>query len=76
MPHTLPDGWTVVRHSHWDGPHLASRVTFYFHKREGLTVRKRGRLWRLLHHERESGLTFKTAWEAIEHAQDVIMHAG
>ncbi len=77
----LPDGWEVRRDSIWaPGGRLLGRTTRYLHKKELLEVRRRhggsGGHWLLIHQGNVTGHTFKTAKEAVEHAEDVIHHAG
>ena len=71
----LPEGWVVVRDSVWIRGRLIARTTVYRCEREGLAVRRGGgRKWILIHNFHDTGHRFKTAREAVEHAQDVIFH--
>lgn len=70
----LPSGWTVKRHSTWLHRRLTSRSTIYHYEREGLTIKKAGRSWMLVHNYHDTGHRFKTAMEAIEHAEDARIH--
>jgi len=77
----LPKGWTGKVYSTWiGGSRVSSRV--YKHAGESLEVRRkmfpafRVPQWTLEHNGQEGSHAFATATEAIEHAEDVIHHAG
>jgi len=77
----LPRGWTGKVYSTWlNGSRVSSRV--YRHAGEQLEVKRdyfpcfRVPQWKLEHNGKDTGHVFATATEAIEHAEDVIYHAG
>lgn len=72
----LPAGWTVKRYSTWFDRRLVSRATVYLFECDRLEVRRRGNRWILIHDGRDTGHRFKTAADAIEHADDARIHGG